>query len=261
MVSAAVLFVGGSALAVFLIVRRIQRRLHRLEFSDRMRRNLLADVSHELMAPLTAIRGYVETLQIRELGLDEETRLRYLAIVEHECDRLEHLLADLRELAQMEAGGGVFSSGRTLTNELFDRIRRRHEREIQERRLRFEIEVGSGAAELWADSHRLEQAIENLVSNALRHTDVGGRISLQAIDAADAVYIRVADNGSGIRPEHLPFVFDRFYKPESSRGSSGSGLGLSIVKAIVELHDGRVSVTSRPGIETVFEIVLPKKTP
>jgi signal transduction histidine kinase len=261
MVTAAVLLVGGAALAAFLIVGRIQRRLQRLECAHRTRRNLLADVSHELMTPLTAIRGYVETLQMGELGLDEETRLRYLGIVEQECDRLEHLLADLRELAQIEAGAGVFSPGRTLTNELFDRIQRRHEREIQERRLRFDVEVGSGAAEVWADGHRLEQAVENLVGNALRHTEVGGRISLQAIDAADVLWIRVADNGSGIQPEHLPFVFDRFYKPDSSRGSSGSGLGLSIVKAIVERHDGRVGVTSRPGVETVFEIVLPKKTP
>ncbi|MBI1874400.1 MAG: HAMP domain-containing histidine kinase [Acidobacteria bacterium] len=212
------------------------------------------------MTPLTGIRGYVETLQMRELGLDEETRLKYLAIVEHECDRLEHLLADLRELSQVDAGGGAFSPGRTLTTELFDRIRRRHEREIRERRLRFDVEVGGGAAEVWADRYRLEQAVENLVTNAIRHTEVGGRISLHAIRADDTFHIRVADNGSGIQPEHLPFVFDRFYTPDLTRGSSGSGLGLSIVKAIAERHQGRVGVTSRPGVETVFEIVLPTTT-
>lgn len=258
---AILLLLGGVALAALLIVRRAQHRARRLESSDRTRRLLLADVSHELVAPLTAIRGYVETLQIRELGLDEETRLGYLAIVERECDRLERLLADLHDLARLEAGGSRFSPSPTRIDELFERARRRHLREIRERRLRFDIEVGSGAEEVWADSHRLDQAIENLVINSIRHTGEGGRIALRAVSAGDALSITVADNGSGIQPEHLPFVFDRFYKSDFSPASSGSGLGLSIVKAIVERHGGRVGVTSRPGSETVFEIVLPKKTP
>jgi two-component system sensor histidine kinase BaeS len=108
-----------------------------------------------------------------------------------------------------------------------------------------------------ADPHRLEQAVQNLATNALRHTPPGGTVRLAAARTERGAAIRVTDSGVGIPPEHLPHVFDRFYKTDRSRAQSGSGLGLSIVKAIVERHGGTVAARSTPGVETTFEIVLP----
>jgi two-component system sensor histidine kinase BaeS len=108
------------------------------------------------------------------------------------------------------------------------------------------------------DPHRLEQALQNLAANALRHTPPGGHVRLGARRDEGLVRIAVSDSGVGIAPEHLPHVFDRFYKADQSRSTSGgSGLGLSIVKAIVERHGGTISVRSRQGVETVFEVALP----
>ena len=113
-------------------------------------------------------------------------------------------------------------------------------------------------ARLGGDGRRLEQALQNLASNALRHTPAGGRITLAAEQDERATRLRVTDTGSGIAPEHLPRIFDRFYKADPSRAASGSGLGLSIVKAIVERHGGTVSARSERGSGTTFEIELPR---
>jgi signal transduction histidine kinase len=107
------------------------------------------------------------------------------------------------------------------------------------------------------DARRLEQVVQNLAANALRHTASGGEVSLSAERDGDVVVLTVRDTGAGIAPEHLPHVFERFYKADPSRADGGTGLGLSIVKAIVERHGGRVAVRSTPGVETVFEVRLP----
>jgi two-component system sensor histidine kinase BaeS len=120
--------------------------------------------------------------------------------------------------------------------------------------------VGAGAEILYGDPLRLEQALQNLVANALRHTPPGGEIEVRAEAQANAVLLSVRDTGCGIPPDHVPFVFDRFYKVDPARAGgrpAGCGLGLSIVKAIVERHGGSVSVLSEPNVATVFAIQLP----
>jgi signal transduction histidine kinase len=124
--------------------------------------------------------------------------------------------------------------------------------------------VDIGAEVLYADSRRLEQALENLVANALRHTPAWGDVELRAEAREGAVLLSVRDSGRGIPSEHVPFVFDRFYKVDPARAGErpvGSGLGLSIVKAIVERHGGTISLISDPGVATVFTIRLPLAAP
>ena len=117
---------------------------------------------------------------------------------------------------------------------------------------------------MWGDAGRLEQALQNLAANAIRHTPEGGRIELRSEPAGERVRISVRDSGPGIPPEHLPRVFDRFYKVDASRtgqSATGSGLGLSIVKAIVERHGGEVSAANADGGGAVFELLLPAHPP
>jgi two-component system, OmpR family, sensor kinase len=251
--------IAGVARAFNQMADDLVQRAEALQASDRARRQLLADVSHELMTPLTAIRGYLETLEMPSIALDDAARTRYLGIVGEESLRLERIIGDLLELARLEAGGGNLTIEDVPVGQIFARVLERHEHAAQERGVTMEVR-GDQAILLRGDRLRLEQALQNLAANALRHLSAGGRLTLEAGRRGETAVLAVADTGSGIRPEHLPHVFDRFYKADASRREepgTGSGLGLSIVKAIVERHGGRISVRSEPDVETVFEIELP----
>jgi signal transduction histidine kinase len=231
-------------------------RARALERSDAARRQLLADVSHELMTPLTAMRGYIETLAMSELQLDSPTRERYLQIVTEETHRLERIIGDLLDLARLEGGGTSMRRERVDVSALFTRVAARHERELRERRVRLVPHVSPGAEQINGDPDRLEQALQNLAANALRHAPEGGEIHVSSTLVPDGLMLTVRDTGPGIPEEHLPLIFERFYKVDAARkAAGGSGLGLSIVKAIVERHGGRISARNENG--AAFEIVLP----
>jgi signal transduction histidine kinase len=242
-------------------------RAEALATSDRLRRQLLADVSHELNTPLTAMRGYLETLSMPELQLDAATRARYLGILGDETARLERLIGDLLDLAKLEGGGGTLRIETFPVADLFARVVARHERACHDAGVALETSIDSGAETIEADRDRIEQALQNLAANAIRYAPHGSTIRLRAVGGPHDTRLLVEDEGPGIEAEHLPHVFDRFYKAESARQnggqarvnghSPGSGLGLSIVKAIVERHGGRISVQSGPG-RTVFEVTLPR---
>jgi signal transduction histidine kinase len=261
-------------------------RADALAASDRARRQLLADVSHELNTPVTAVRGYLETLTMPELTLDEATRARYLTIIGDETARLERLIGDLLDLARLEGGGGTLRHEAVTVGHLFARVAARHERACETAGVTLTTSIAPGVETVIGDQDRLEEALQNLAANALRYAPRGTAVRLTAYptpdaatrgtgvgtshhdptlppapaeDVAPSVAISVEDEGPGIAPEHLPHIFDRFYKADASRAevSGGSGLGLSIVKAIVERLGGRISVVSRPG-RTVFEITLPR---
>lgn len=234
----------------------LSSRTRALESADKARRQLLADVSHELMTPLTAMRGYLETLSMSELDIDAATRERYLQIVSEETHRLEHIVGDLLDLARLEGGGGAMRQERVDIAALFARVAARHERDLTQRHVRLDFHVNPGAEYVTGDPDRLEQALQNLAANALRHTPDSGQITLTSDRNSSGITLTVRDTGPGIPPEHLPLIFERFYKADAARkAAGGSGLGLSIVKAIVERHGG--TITARNDGGAVFEIVLP----
>jgi signal transduction histidine kinase len=247
----------------------LSARAEALQASDRARRQLLADVSHELNTPVTAMRGYLETLRMPEFELDDLTRARYLGIVDDETARLERIIRDLLDLARYEGGGGDLVIGDVSVDQLFERVRARHERACQEAGVDIETVIEPGAEIISGDRDRLEQVLQNLAANALRFAPRGTAIELRARPSEEiepsglkvsSVAISVTDHGPGIDPEHLPHVFDRFYKADHARAQAhdtagGSGLGLSIVKAIVERHGGTIAVKSQPG-RTEFTIRL-----
>jgi signal transduction histidine kinase len=232
-----------------------------LSASDKARRQLLADVSHELMTPLTAIRGYIETLSMPNVPLDGDTRHRYLEIANRETYKLEAIIGDLLDLGRLEAQADQLQRAPVAVDDLFHRIADRHHPVIVEKHIQLTINVEDGADEVLGDAARLEQALQNLAANAIRHIPDGGRLTLLASRDADRVRIIVQDNGPGIPPEHLPHVFDRFYKADASRAGttipSGSGLGLSIVQTIVRRHGGEVRASNAPEGGAIFEVIIP----
>jgi signal transduction histidine kinase len=236
----------------------LHARASALADSDRARRQLLADVSHELMTPLSAIRGYVETLGMRELQLDTTTRAKYLDIVEEETHKLEAIIGDLLDLARLEGGGDTLDVDAVLVDDLFRRVADRHRPTLMERGVTLNTTAASATPLIWGDADRLEQALQNVAANAIRHTPAGGTVTLRAEpEGSDRVRITIADTGPGIPPEHITHIFDRFYKADASRAASGTGLGLSIVRAIVLRHAGEISAENAPGGGAVFTIVLP----
>jgi signal transduction histidine kinase len=230
-----------------------------LRTSDGLRRQMMADVSHELKTPLTAMRGFIETLRMPEVALDADRRNRYFETIDRETRRLERIVKDLLDLARYEGGGVVLQRRLFDIERLFENVAGRHERDAQTKGVAIRIHVDAQADQVVADPDRIEQAIENLVGNALRHTPAGGTITLSATQGDGVATLSVSDTGRGIAAEHLPHVFERFYKVDSARAaeSTGSGLGLSITKAIVARHGGTIRVTSQPG-QTTFTVALPQ---
>ncbi|MEO5896863.1 MAG: HAMP domain-containing sensor histidine kinase [Vicinamibacterales bacterium] len=239
----------------------LQHRAAALSASDRARRQLLADVSHELMTPLTAIRGYIETLSMPDLPIDAATRNRYFDVVSQETYRLEAIVGDLLDVARLEGSGEPLKTLPVSVEDLFRRIVDRHQPTLQQNGISVTVDVAPDAEDVQGDAQRLEQALQNLASNAIRHMPDGGALVLRSQRDGERVRITVEDTGPGISHEHLPHVFDRFYKADASRAGtkipSGSGLGLSIVQTIVSRHGGEVHATNRSGGGAAFEILLP----
>ena len=240
---------------------QLEHRTLALENADRTRRQLLADVSHELTTPLAAIRGYVETLGMSDVPLDTATRGRYLDIVLDETVRLEHIIGDLLDLARLEGGGGSIKMEEVSVEQLLERVRHRHEPIVRDRQIHLDTIRDSRVTTVIGDQNRLEQAMQNLVANAVRHTPSGGTVTVTAEPREDQIVFRVEDTGPGIPAEHLSRVFDRFYKVDESRSAtaapSGSGLGLSIVQAIVARHGGTIRASNGASGGARFEIALP----
>ena len=176
-----------------------------------------------------------------------------------EAQRLRRIIGDLLDAARHEAGGVELNCEEIATSELFQSVMTRHRTPAARKRSTLEARVAPEAESFEADPFRIEQALDNAVANALRHTPAGGHIALIAQRRDACIVIAVSDSGEGIPPEHLPHIFDRFYKASSAAGiaSPGSGLGLSIVKAIVKLHGGQVSASSEPGRGTTIRMELP----
>ena len=176
---------GGDEVALLArsfneMASRLEQRTQALERSDRTRRQLLADVSHELSTPLSAIRGYVETLTMAEVPLTENTRRRYLQIVTDETERLEHIVGDLLDLARLEGGGGSWREEDVSIEQLLERVRHRHEPRLREKGVTLLTQRDASAETVVGDPNRLEQALQNLVANAIRHTPSQGTVMVRA---------------------------------------------------------------------------------
>ncbi len=229
--------------------------LRRLET---VRRDFVANVSHELKTPLTALRGYAETL-LDAPDLDDETRLRFLTRIKDQTLRLSAIVTDLLTLSRVESEGATLERREIdLRDPLLD-CARRFSSFAPERGLAFSATLPPAAVAILGDEEALRQAADNLLDNAFKFTPSGGQVTLTLSIADGAAIIAVADTGIGIAPEHLDRIFERFYRVDKarSRALGGTGLGLSIVKHIAERHGGTVSVESRPGAGSTFRVTIP----
>lgn len=225
-----------------------------LATSNQLRRQMTADVAHELRTPLSIILGYAEALSDGKL----QGKPAIYDAMYGEAQLLNHLVDDLRTLSLADAGELALNRSLLPAGECIERTAASHAELAAQRGIRLEVQIADGLPLVEVDRERLAQVLANLVSNALRYTPEGGVITLSAAAAGDQVVLRVSDTGSGIAPEHLPFVFQRFYRADGSRPANGeSGLGLAIAKSLVEAHGGALQVESTLGLGTVFTVALP----
>jgi signal transduction histidine kinase len=230
-----------------------------LSRSEQLRRNLVSDVAHELRNPLMNIRGYLELLQDQVLEPTPET----LASLYEETSLLNRLVADLQDLSLAEAGQLHLVRQPVDLAEIASRAVQIVQPHLAQKNLMLHVSMPSYLPRVIADQGRIAQVLRNLLSNAIRHTPEQGKIVLSASRDESMVRISVRDSGVGIAPEHLPYLFERFYRADCSRSraTGGSGLGLAIAKQVVQAHGGQITVESQPGQGSCFTFTLPIASP
>jgi signal transduction histidine kinase len=227
-----------------------------LERAERIRRQLLADVAHELRNPLATVESYVEALSDGVLAADDQN----WSAIRAETTRLNRLVNDLQEVSRAEAHELDLHRTPTALNELVEDATRAADPAYAAKGVTLDTELSSQSPTVDVDRERLAEVLANLLANALRHTPGGGGVRVSADRQGQFAEIAISDTGEGISPEHLDRIFERFYRvdPARSRASGGTGIGLAIVRAIVEAHNGTVIASSGGvGQGATFTIRLP----
>ncbi|PKM77249.1 MAG: hypothetical protein CVU90_08045 [Firmicutes bacterium HGW-Firmicutes-15] len=222
---------------------------------EQNRRRFMSDIAHELRTPLTLLRGRLEALQSGKLENCEEVASSLV----DEVIRLTWLVKDLETIGLAESGALLLAKEPALINELIERLTPLR-LAMEEDNIHFQVSVDNKVKQVVVDVNRLLQILINLLSNAMRHTEAGGEIILHIQEERGGIVFSVQDSGPGIQPEHLPYIFDRFYRVDESRNRElgGKGLGLAIARSYVEAHGGRIWVESPPGQGASFYFSIPR---
>ena len=233
------------------------RMTAKLERQQALRRNLVADIAHELRTPLSVVRGSMEAMLDGVHPLDEA----HLSPVYEEALLLQRLVDDLRLLSLADAGQLALERRRIEMSELVQSVVNAAEVAARSSKVRLESQVPAGLPPVVGDEQRLRQVLNNLINNALRHTPAGGHVEISARTTEGGIEVAVGDSGPGIDPRDLPNIFERFYRGDRSRTrrSGGTGLGLSIARKLIEAHGGRIGVENVQGGGACFFFWLPLK--
>jgi len=237
------------------LARSFNSMAENLERTERLRRNMVADVAHELRTPLSNVRGYLEAIRDGIIKPDK----KIVRSLNEETSTLSRLIDDLQELSLADAGAIKLA----IRPEDIYRLIRETVTALQAKAtakgLTISADLPDNLPEVNIDSQRIRQVMYNLVDNAVAHTGREGRITVSALRKEDRIFISVADTGEGIPPEDLPMIFERFYRVDKSRtrATGGSGLGLTIAKRLAEAHGGTIEVESQPGQGSTFILTLP----
>ena len=242
-------------MGVILIAKNITESIK----LDDMRKEFVANVSHELKTPLTSIKGYSET--ILNGGLSEEDSERFIKVINNEANRMNRLVQDLLQLSRFDYQKNKFTAVRFDLDDLAKEVAEKMQFVASEKGHKLECIINMVPPPIYADKDAIEQVIINVVSNSIKYTPDGGEIFIYVGSLAGKAYIKVVDNGIGIPEKDLKRIFERFYRVDKarSREMGGTGLGLSIVKEIVDKNNGTIEMKSEPGKGTEVIITLPTK--
>ena len=228
---------------------------------EQVRKDFVANVSHELKTPVTSIKGFAETLLDGAMN-ERETLHSFLQIIQKESDRLQSLIYDLLELSRIEREGFQLTIERVDLHQIVHDVLHTLEKNAAKKRISLAYENGRSCI-IEGDRLRIQQILFNLVTNAISYTPPRGKVTVTLSEENDHVKLSVNDTGIGIEKEEIPRIFERFYRVDKarSRNSGGTGLGLAIVKHLVDAHKGDIVVDSELGKGSCFTVLLPKKYP
>jgi len=238
-----------------------------VEEAEQMRRDFVANVSHELRSPLTVLAGFIETLRGAAKD-DPQARARFLAIMDQEAARMTRLVADLLTLSRVEANERVRPREVVALGDVIRTTLAALRPQIEDGAIRINFDEGAGGHRLVGDRDQLTQVFHNLIENAIKYGGAGGKVCILVRDhaampgfAGPAISVEVIDRGEGIDPIHIPRLTERFYRVDThrSREMGGTGLGLAIVKHIIQRHRGRLSIRSARGEGSTFTVLLPRQ--
>lgn len=227
-----------------------------------MRKDFVANVSHELKTPITSIKGFAETLLDGAIE-EKENRDYFLSIIHEESKRIQRLIEDLLILSKLEKDEFGLNFTSIEVSDIIDDIRPIIEQSLNKKNIQFVTSLSDNEINFDADEEKIKQVLINLLTNAINYTGENGTITLHIDEVDDQIKLIVNDTGIGIDNDALPRIFERFYRVDKarSRETGGTGLGLAIVKHVIEVHNGKIEVTSEPNKGTTFTVYLPKKQP
>ncbi len=236
----------------------ILQNIDELKEIDSLRRELIANVSHDLRSPLAVIHGYIETMMIKEEKLSPEERKKYLQIILDGSEKLKKLVADLFELSKLDAKQIKLKKEKFFINELVADAAQHYKVFAEKKHISIDSDISQSLPMVEADISLMERVIQNLMSNAIQYTPENGKVSVKVKKLENAVEVDVENTGEGIAENDLPHIFDRYYKVSKEKtGIEGTGLGLAIVKKILDLHQIPIEVKSKAGEVTCFSFALP----
>lgn len=243
------------------MANKIREQFESLKETDRLRRELVSNVSHDLRTPLASMHGYVETLLIKNETLSVDERKHYLEITRKHTKRLGQLISELFELSKLDAASVHPVLESFSLAELLHDVTQEFELDAQNKQVEIRIDAKPEASTVVADIGLMQRVLENLIRNALKYTPSGGDITITLDRQPGCIAVAVADSGRGIAAKDLDKVFDRFYRSEQDddEAENSAGLGLAIVRKILDLHGSRITVSSEPNKGTCFEFVLPTR--
>jgi signal transduction histidine kinase len=251
--------IGELARAYNRMADTIAANLEKLRQTDSLRRELIANVSHDLRSPLTSIQGYVETLLMKQDSLSSAQIREYLRIVHNDLTKLNEMVHELFELSKYEARQIEPKVERFSLTELIQDVAMKYRTRAEQQQVALSALLPEKVDFVLADINMIERVLSNLIENALAHTPAGGRVAVELREKDGRARVRVIDSGTGIDKRDIPFIFDRFFSSgrEGVSSGRGSGLGLAIAQKIAELHGSRIRVESEPDRGSVFFFELP----
>lgn len=235
----------------------IEKNMQEIKSVDVLRRELIANVSHDLRTPLAVINGYIETLQMKKAELNETEKDKYLDIIKSSSDKLSHLVTQLFEYSKLEAKQIELVKEPFAMTDLAMDLVAKYQVLGATKHIEIGMETPKNLPLVFADISLVERAIQNLLDNAIKHTPSGGEITLNLSSSEQDVKVEISDTGVGIEKSEQSAIFDRYRQAKRTSSSDGVGLGLAIVKKIMDLHNTTIKVVSKPNEGSTFEFYLP----
>lgn len=249
--------VGQLSVQFNKLIKTINKQINELRNVDKVRRDLIANVSHDLRTPITTLQGYLETLLLKNKELSSKQKAQYLKISINHSKHLSRLVTELFELAKLDSCESIISAEPFSIAELIQDIILKFTLTAEKHGIQLKYHYKNQPGLVIGDIGMMQRALENLIENALRHTDKNGTVMITVKTTDDKVIVNVADNGCGIDKAELSHIFNRFYRVDKSRTNTvGSGLGLAITKRILELHGSKINVESKLNHGTTFSFQI-----